>query len=62
VRFFEPENEADMARQMAAVASDPALRSEMARRGREYVEHNGWDAHREEYLDIVDRLSGRPAR
>jgi len=56
VRFFEPGNEVDMAEQMLALATNPALRAGLVRHGRDYVAQNCWNMKRAKYLTLVDEL------
>ncbi len=48
-----------MADAMYEVATNRELRESMIRRGLEYVEVNGWDHTKQEYFDLIDRLSTR---
>jgi glycosyltransferase involved in cell wall biosynthesis len=57
VRFFPSGDSAAMAEAMYEVASNPALRATLVRRGLEYVERNGWDRNKQEYFDLIDSLS-----
>lgn len=57
VRFFTSGDSAAMAEAMYEVASDPILRESLIRRGLEYVERRGWERNRQEYFDLIDRLS-----
>lgn len=57
VRFFTSGDSAAMAEAMYEVARDPILRESLIRHGLEYVERHGWERHRQEYFDLIDRLS-----
>ncbi len=56
VRFFDPGNEEDMAVQMHALATEPALRASLVRHGRDYVAKHCWNEKRANYLSLVDGL------
>ena len=57
VRFFPSGDSTAMAQAMHEVASKPELRESMIRHGLEYVELHGWDHVKQEYFDLIDRLS-----
>jgi hypothetical protein len=46
-----------MAQAMLDVVNDKDLRDSLIARGYEYVERNGWDQKKKEYLDLIDFLS-----
>ncbi len=60
VKFFEAENEEDLAKAMLTLLRDPQLRQRLAANGREYVGKNSWEVKKEVYLDLVD--AARPVR
>jgi len=57
VRFFPSGDVSAMAEAMYEVATQPELRASMIERGLQYVELNGWDHTKQEYFDLIDRLS-----
>jgi glycosyltransferase involved in cell wall biosynthesis len=57
VRFFPSGDSAAMAENMYEVARNPILRESLIRHGLEYVARHGWDRNRQEYYDLIDRLS-----
>lgn len=59
VRFFTSGDTAAMAEAMCQVARDRTLRESLIAHGLAYVQHHGWNTKRQEYLDLIDRLSTR---
>jgi len=60
VRFFQPGDPADLARAIAALAADPALRDRLAARADEqFSAAYGWPAMAARYSALVERLAGR---
>jgi glycosyltransferase involved in cell wall biosynthesis len=64
VRFFEPENVEDFARQVLGFMSDPSERERLRNAGFKLIEEHGWARHRERYCALVAALTdrGRPCR
>ncbi len=66
--FFEPENEADLARQMVRLYQDPQLRARLPLKAAEEYRPICWEVMRQRYLNLVAELvgapeeSGKPAR
>jgi hypothetical protein len=58
VRFFQPEDEQDMARCMLLMARDRGLRDQLARNATSLVANFAWDQKKEVYLGLVDGLTG----
>lgn len=58
VRFFESENDSDLAEAIFQFWREPQLRSALARNGLSYVQKNNWETKKREYLDMVDGLLG----
>ncbi len=56
VKFFRSGDEENLAAAMLQMINDSKLRQELARNGREFARRNGWESHRQTYLDIVDAL------
>ena len=61
VRFFESENEADLAEAILQLWGDPELRSQLVAGAGQYIEQNSWTVRKLDYLALVDRLH-LPAR
>jgi glycosyltransferase involved in cell wall biosynthesis len=57
VHFFPSGDVQALAGAILDVAKNDELRKRLIARGLEYVERNGWDARKKEYLDIVDAIS-----
>lgn len=67
VKFFESENEDDLAEAILTLYRDRALRERLTANARKLVEENNWHVKKREYLGLVDSLlrgarSDRPAR
>jgi glycosyltransferase involved in cell wall biosynthesis len=58
VKFFDPENEADLADSIVLLQRDRQLRDQLVSNAAKYVEHNTWQVRKQEYLDLVDSLVG----
>jgi glycosyltransferase involved in cell wall biosynthesis len=56
VRFFEPENEADLAEGMLELALNRRARDTLARNGYEFACRNSWEVKKGMYLDLTDSL------
>lgn len=60
VRFFEPEDVADLARAMTELAGKDELRATLSKNGRQFVDQQfDWEKKKEIYLGLVDRLTSR---
>ena len=57
VRFFTSGDADAMAQAMCEVAENQQLRETLIANGLEYVQKNGWNRKREEYLRLIDGLS-----
>jgi glycosyltransferase involved in cell wall biosynthesis len=57
VHFFRSGDDESMAQAMFDVINDKELRHSLVMRGYEYVQRNGWDQKKKEYLDLIDSLS-----
>ena len=57
IHFFEPGNYHAMAEAMTDVIFDRKLSDSLISRGYKYVERNGWNCKRHEYLNLVDALA-----
>jgi glycosyltransferase involved in cell wall biosynthesis len=57
VHFFPSGDSVAMAKAMLDVANDKSLRESLIARGYEYVERNGWDQKKGEYLNLIDSLA-----
>jgi glycosyltransferase involved in cell wall biosynthesis len=56
VRFFEPDNEVDLADSMLMLLKDSEKRAELARQAESFVKQFMWDTRKVEYLKLVDSL------
>jgi glycosyltransferase involved in cell wall biosynthesis len=64
IRFFESENEADLAHAITELHNDPQLRAKLAANASTYVENNNWKQEGQGYLKLVAALAsdGRSRR
>jgi glycosyltransferase involved in cell wall biosynthesis len=60
VHFFRSGDSHAMAEAMLDVVNNKELHDSLVARGYEYVERNGWDRKKKEYLDLIDSLSTEP--
>ncbi len=56
VKFFEPENDADLADCILLLKSDPALRDQLVSNSAKHIQSNNWDVKKREYLELVDSM------
>ncbi len=56
IRFFESENEDQLAEAILELRNDPALRGKLAHNALQYVCINNWKEKSQEYLRLVDNL------
>ena len=59
--YFEPDNPADLARQMVCLYRDRALRTRLAARAKEEYAPTRWDVMRQRYLTLIEGMID-PAR
>jgi glycosyltransferase involved in cell wall biosynthesis len=59
VKFFEPENPNDLAAAMLEMIMDQTLRERLATNALEFAKRNCWEKKKEEYLALVDGLTGK---
>jgi len=57
VRFFESENEEDLANAIFLLWQSPELRAQLINGADCYVRRNRWDTKKQEYLSLLDHLS-----
>jgi glycosyltransferase involved in cell wall biosynthesis len=57
VRFFDSGDSVALAEAILEMIGHPELRESMAAAGYQYVERNGWDVKKGEYLALVDSLT-----
>ncbi|MCJ7542086.1 MAG: glycosyltransferase family 4 protein [Desulfobacterales bacterium] len=57
VKFFEPDNEKDLADAILLLMRDKDLRDELAGNAQEFVKDYSWEHKKKIYFDIVDSLS-----
>jgi glycosyltransferase involved in cell wall biosynthesis len=58
VMFFESENVEDLARCMLLLIRDQQLRERLVANAMEYAKENNWAVKKQQYLALVDALSG----
>jgi glycosyltransferase involved in cell wall biosynthesis len=56
LEYFEPGDPGSLAGAIEHLYRDPARRAELARNGHAALEHSGWDAQSEVYLEVFDAL------
>lgn len=56
--YVDPADPADIARAVARLAGDPALRAALAERGRRRAAAFGWDVSADRLLSVLDEVSG----
>jgi glycosyltransferase involved in cell wall biosynthesis len=59
VKFFEPENEADLAEKMLTLITDEKERQRLVANATKFLQDYTWENKKHLYLDLVDRLAGR---
>jgi glycosyltransferase involved in cell wall biosynthesis len=67
IQYYENDDEARLAAAILGLRNDSRLRERLVANARNYVRENNWDYCKQEYLEIVDRLSkarraGTPSR
>ena len=62
VKFFEPENEKDLANAMLEMIQNKQLRNHLAFNASQFVKKFSWDANKHIYIDLVDYLVNRKPR
>lgn len=60
VAYFEPNNPADLSRQMMRICGDPELRGRLALRARQENAPIRWEVMKQRYLKLIDDLTGAP--
>lgn len=56
VKFFEPEDEEDLARNMLSLGKDKKHRDMLSQSALEFIGQYSWDKKKQEYFDLVDGL------
>ena len=56
--YFEPNNPADLAKQMVRIYRDPQLRARLALKARDEYAPIRWDVMKQRYLALIDDLTG----
>lgn len=59
VQFFESGNAVDLAARIEELVNHPERRAQLKNACQAFIEHNNWDARKQEYLEIVDKLVAR---
>jgi glycosyltransferase involved in cell wall biosynthesis len=62
VKFFESDNEDDLANAIVTVARNPQLRARLASNASRYATDHTWEKKKLEYLQLVDSLAGARKR
>lgn len=62
VRFFEPENEEDLAKAMLQMIGDNELRTRLSKQGLKFVAENNWGKKKTVYYGLIDRLCSKPKK
>jgi glycosyltransferase involved in cell wall biosynthesis len=62
VKFFESENESDLATSILLLQRDPHSCAELVANALRYVEQNSWEERKHDYLNLVDLLAFRARR
>jgi glycosyltransferase involved in cell wall biosynthesis len=57
IRYYDNDDENQLADLILQMRNDPQLRREIASRASKYAEHNTWQVCKTGYLDLVDRLT-----
>ncbi len=57
VQFFESGNAGDLATKILSLMQEPARRAQLAARSAEFIALNSWDVRKQEYFELVDRLT-----
>jgi len=56
VKFFDPENEEDLAAAMLLLIENKKLRKRLSENAYDFIQENSWDVKKHIYLDLVDSL------
>jgi len=56
VKFFEPENERDLASCILELINDDKEREKLSKNALEFVKNYTWDRNKQGYFEIIDRL------
>ncbi|CAM5798290.1 glycosyltransferase family 4 protein [Rhizobacter fulvus] len=56
VRFFPSGDHEALAAAMLQMLAEPELRQRQVARARDYVSHQGWSRHQQDYFDLIDAL------
>jgi len=56
VRFFEPENDEDLAEVMLQMIGDEGLRASLSAQGLKFVAENNWGTKKADYYKLIERL------
>jgi len=59
VKFFEPENERDLAEAILLLIRYPELRENLVKNALRYVKKNNWDVKNHIYLELIDSLTNK---
>jgi glycosyltransferase involved in cell wall biosynthesis len=59
VKFFQPEDENDLAEKIIALCKDNAERNRLVDNANIFLESHGWSCVKEDYYKIVDQVSSK---
>jgi glycosyltransferase involved in cell wall biosynthesis len=58
IKYYENDDEAQLAEALVLLRNNPKLRLELAARASEYAHDNSWQVRKQEYLQLADSLAG----
>lgn len=58
VKFFEPDNVAELANCILLLKENPEIRERLVSNATSFIQANSWDVRKHAYLDLVDSLAG----
>lgn len=61
IQFFESDNPEDLAEKIVLLIRNQDRRNSLCEHALAYIDSNNWNVKKYEYLDLVDRLTGRQA-
>jgi glycosyltransferase involved in cell wall biosynthesis len=62
IQYYENDDAAALAQQMLRLVNDPGLRDRLAANAKKYAQMNNWDACKDEYLQLADKLTQSTAK
>jgi len=61
VEFFHSGNAEDLAAKILALMRNQSKRTTLRENALSFIAANNWDVRKDEYLSLVDRLTGKPS-